>query len=131
MIPTRRAPTGRRPRGRCAPWSLALVFTGLIAVALAGCSGGAAASGSPVATTSVDLPKSYKFVPAAIVVDVGATVTWTNHDDFTHTVTFAGEAPQTMKPGESTTRTFPTAGTFTYQCSLHPRDMQGVVTVGS
>jgi plastocyanin len=130
MIAARRAPAGRSATRRFAPRSLALDLVTIAAVALAGCSGAAAASGSPVATTSVELPKSYKFVPAAIVVDVGATVTWTNHDDFTHNITFPGEAPLTMKPGESVTRPFPTAGTFAYQCSLHPRDMNGVVTVG-
>ena len=65
-----------------------------------------------------------------IVVDVGASVTWTNNDQFTHNVTFPGEEPRTMKPGESVTREFPTAGTFAYQCSLHPHDMQGSVLVG-
>ena len=33
---------------------------------------------------SVDLPKSYKFAPAAITVTAGTTVTWTNDDNFTH-----------------------------------------------
>ena len=108
---------------------LALTLVALAAVALAGCSDGATANASPVATTSVELPKSYKFAPPAIVVDTGATVTWTNHDDFTHNVTFEGEGPLTMRPGESVTKTFSTAGTFAYQCSLHPRDMNGTVTV--
>ncbi len=110
--------------------TLALFVVAVAAVALAGCSDGAAADGSPIATTTVDLPKSYKFMPAAIVVDAGATVTWTNHDDFTHNVSFPDETPLTMKPGESVTRSFPTAGTFDYVCSLHPRDMTGTVAVG-
>ncbi len=110
--------------------ALALLVVAVAAVALAGCSDGAAADGSPIATTTVDLPKSYKFMPAAIVVDAGATVTWTNHDDFTHNVSFPDETPLTMKPGESVTRSFPTAGTFDYVCSLHPRDMTGTVAVG-
>jgi plastocyanin len=99
-------------------------------VALAGCSSGATTPASPVATTTVDLPKSYKFVPASILVDVGATVTWTNNDNFTHNVTFGDEPSKTMKPGESATREFPAAGTFPYQCTLHPQDMQGTVIVG-
>jgi plastocyanin len=105
---------------------------GILAVAmavLAGCSGEAAATSSPVATTSVDLPKSYRFEPSMISVDTGATVTWTNHDDFTHNVTFEGEPGLVMKPGDSVTRTFSSPGTFTYVCSLHPRDMQGSVSV--
>jgi plastocyanin len=106
-----------------------------LALALTGCSGSSAAdsttvdSPSPVATTTVDLPKSYRFEPAAIAVTVGATVTWTNHDEFTHNVTFEGEAGLVMKPGESVTRAFPAGGTFAYLCSLHPKEMRGSVVV--
>ena len=109
--------------------SLPVVILAVAMVALAGCAGGATTNASPVATTTVDLPKSYKFVPANIVVDVGATVSWTNDDNFTHNVTFDGEAGKVMKPGESATHAFPTAGTFHYQCTLHPQNMQGTVTV--
>jgi plastocyanin len=101
----------------------------LLLVALAGCAGEAADTRSPVPTTTVDLPKSYRFEPATIVVDVGATVTWTNHDEFTHNVAFDGDAPLVMKPGETVTRAFPTVGTFAYLCSLHPREMTGSVGV--
>ncbi len=101
----------------------------LLVALLAGCSGEEAATPSVVATTTVDLPKSYRFEPAAIQVDVGATVTWTNHDEFTHNVAFDGDAPLAMKPGDSVTRAFPIAGTFAYLCSLHPREMQGSVAV--
>jgi plastocyanin len=109
-----------------------LVATGL-AVSLAGCGGGAGAAveASPVATTAVELPKSYKFVPAAIVVPVGAAVTWTNRDDFTHDVTLAEATSLTMRPGESVSHTFESAGTFDYMCSLHPKDMRGRVVVTS
>jgi plastocyanin len=108
-----------------------LVAAGL-ALSLAACGGGAgaAADASPVATTSVELPKSYKFVPAAIVVSAGSTVTWANHDDFTHNVTLPDGTPAlTMRPGESAAHTFDTAGTFDYLCSLHPKDMRGRVVV--
>ncbi len=109
--------------------SLGVIAVGLVVVALAGCSGGATTQATPVATTTVDLPKSYRFAPSAIAVDVGATVTWTNNDNFTHNVSFPNEAALTMRPGEQATRPFPAAGTFPYQCSLHPQDMQGTVTV--
>jgi plastocyanin len=109
--------------------SALVLALGVAAVALSGCSNGAASTASPVATTSVDLPKSYRFAPTAIVVDVGATVTWTNDDNFTHNVTFDGQPGAQLKPGESTTKTFSTAGTYHYQCTLHPQNMQGTVTV--
>jgi plastocyanin len=99
-------------------------------VALVGCSDGATVDTSPVATTTVDLPRSYRFAPAAIEVEVGATVTWTNNDAFTHNVTLDGQEPLPMKPGERATYLFADAGTFRYVCSLHPRDMVGTVVVG-
>ena len=108
-----------------------LVAAGL-ALSLVGCGGGAGAASqaSPIATNQVDLPKSYKFVPVAIVVPAGSTVTWTNHDDFTHNVTLPdGTPPLTMSPGQSATHTFATAGEFDYLCSLHPKDMRGRVVV--
>jgi len=93
------------------------------------CSSSDAAAKEPVATTEVQLPKSYRFEPVAITVPVGSTVTWTNDDNFTHNVTFEGSEPMTISPGASTTRTFDRAGTFAYQCTLHPQDMQGTVEV--
>jgi plastocyanin len=101
-----------------------------LALAAIGCSSsGAAGNASPVATTSVDLPKSYKFAPAAITVVAGSTVTWTNDDNFTHSVRIEGGTPMVIKPGEKTTFTFDTPGTFKYDCSFHPQDMKGAVVV--
>jgi len=93
-------------------------------------SGTGAADASPVATTTVDLPKSYKFAPAAISVTAGDTVTWTNSDNFSHSVRIEGGEPLVMKPGEQVTHTFDAPGTFKYDCSFHPQDMQGTVVVG-
>jgi plastocyanin len=106
-------------------------------IALAACGQASGAGGpagaSPVATSSVDLPASYRFSPTAITVPSGTTVTWTNHDNFSHSVQFLdGGLPKDarlMKPGESTTFTFATPGTYRYQCSLHPQAMQGSVVV--
>jgi len=101
----------------------------VLALVLAACGAGASAGQSPVATTSVDLPKSYSFAPAAIVVEAGSTVTWTNHDNFTHNVTLEGSAPLAMTPGESVSHTFTAPGLHPYVCSLHPNDMKGSVLV--
>jgi plastocyanin len=105
-----------------------LVAVGAVAAACGGATDGAA---SPVATTSVDLPPSYRFAPAAISIAVGATVTWTNHDNFSHTVDLADDPapPLSMAPGESASHTFDAAGRFDYVCSLHPNDMRGSVVV--
>jgi plastocyanin len=86
-----------------------------------------------VATTSVDLPASYRFAPASIVVAKGTTVTWTNDDHFTHSVQFLDGGlstdPLVMEPGQTATFTFDRAGTFSYQCHFHPQNMKGTVTV--
>jgi plastocyanin len=100
-----------------------------LSLVLSACGSGTGASASPVATTSVDLPKSYRFSPAAISVPAGATVTWTNTDNFTHNVVLEGAEPLTMSPGESTTFSFEAPGTYPYICSLHPKDMKGTVLV--
>jgi plastocyanin len=109
---------------RSSVWALA-VLTLLVAA----CGPGAGAASSPVATMSVDLPPSYRFVPAAIVVPVGSTVTWTNNDNFTHNVALDGAEALQMAPGESVSQAFETPGTYAYVCSLHPKDMKGTVLV--
>lgn len=104
----------------------------LLALFLSSC-GGATAS-QPVATNEVDLPPSYVFRPAAISVTAGTTVTWTNHDNFTHSVRLVDDGNRVvgvMRPGESTRFTFSKPGTFHYDCSFHPQNMHGTVTVSS
>jgi plastocyanin len=101
-----------------------------MALAAVGCAGGGSgADASPVATTTVDMPKSYRFEPAAITVEAGATVTWTNNDNFTHSVRLESEEPLVAAPGASVESTFDTPGTFRYDCSFHPQNMKGTVVV--
>jgi len=89
------------------------------------------ATAAPVATDHVDLPPSYKFVPAAITVRAGTPVTWTNHDHFTHSVRLLddGGAVLVMRPDSTATFTFTAVGTHHYECSFHPHDMHGTVVV--
>jgi plastocyanin len=109
--------------------SLALLAA--LAATAVGCGGSDPLESEPVATTRVALPKSYRFEPAVIDVPAGATVTWENEDNFTHTVRFDGEDETAdLEPGESFTRPFPQQGVFHYVCTLHPRDMEGEVRVG-
>ena len=123
------APNSRiRRLGRGAGPAALLAFVALAAIGCASSNAGGP-NASPVATTSVDLPKSYKFEPAAITVKAGSTVTWTNDDNFTHSVRIEGGTPMVMKPGEKATFTFDKAGTFKYDCSFHPLDMKGTVVV--
>jgi plastocyanin len=107
----------------------ALLAIAVFTLLVTACGPAAGAVSSPVATTTVDLPPSYRFVPATIVVQVGSTVTWTNHDNFTHNVALDGAEPMQMAPGQSVSRAFEATGTYAYVCSLHPKDMKGTVLV--
>lgn len=99
--------------------------------ALAGCSTGASTAAAPVATDQVTMPPSYRFAPVAIQVTAGATVTWKNTDNFTHSVNVTdGGFPQlSLAPGESGTITFDKPGEYAYICTYHAQDMKGTVTV--
>jgi plastocyanin len=112
------------------------VLRALAIVALAGCGGGG--SDTPTGptgggTTGVTVGNNF-FSPASLSVATGATVTWTwAMGDTLHTVTFDDNAPGSNPQSSGTfQRTFATAGTYTYFCSVHGRAvMSGSVTVGT
>lgn len=100
----------------------------VVVAALTACGSGGEPS-EPVATTEVSMPKSYRFDPETIVVDAGATVTWRNDDNFTHTVEVEGHTDRKVEPGKSVSIAFPKPGTYDYVCTLHSHDMRGEVIV--
>jgi amicyanin len=93
---------------------------------------------STATTTTVVVPaqaavaiQNFAFNPASVTVKAGTTVTWTNADSASHTVT--SDSGSLMKSallatGQSYSVTFTTPGTFTYHCSVHPM-MHGTVVV--
>lgn len=84
---------------------------------------------TPGPTANVDATLSNTFSPATVFVTVGGTVTWTFAT--LHNVTFDGAGAPANVPNTgagSVSRTFPTAGTYAYQCTLHP-GMSGSVRV--
>ena len=105
---------------------IALPAIALVALA-AGCGG--SAPSTPVATTHVSMAKSYRFSPKVIKVDTGSTVTWTNDDNFTHTVKVVGQDDHEVGRGDSVSIAFERAGTYHYVCTLHSKDMHGTVIV--
>jgi plastocyanin len=107
-----------------------LAAVAVLAVALftAGC-GGTGGSSEPVATTEVKMVKSYRFDPKTIEIEAGQTVTWTNEDNFTHTVEVEGQEDHKVEQGESVEITFDEPGTYEYVCTLHSQDMDGTVIV--
>jgi plastocyanin len=95
-------------------------------------------SGSPIATaadppsaTNADVKiDNFSFGPQTITVPVGATVTWTNHDDIPHTSVSTDGVfkSKVMDTDEKFSYTFARAGTYRYYCSIHPK-MTGQVVV--
>ena len=98
------------------------------ALVAAGC-GGSGERSEPVATTEVSMAKSYVFEPKVIEVEAGETVTWTNDDNFTHTVQVDGQEDHEVEQDESFAITFDRPGTYHYVCTLHRQDMDGEVVV--
>ena len=107
-------------------WLGAVAVAAALAVA-AGC--GESESAAPVATTEVAMVKSYRFDPKVIQVDAGDRVTWTNDDNFTHTVQVDGQEDHKVERGESISIAFEEPGTYHYVCTLHSQDMEGEVVV--
>lgn len=89
------------------------------------------AGGTPVAIVSgASIMTTTAYAPNPITVGIGGSVTWTNNDNTSHTAT-ANDATWNsgnIAPGASFTRSFPTAGSFPYHCTIHP-GMVGTVVV--
>lgn len=122
--------------------SVAVVAVGLV---VTGCSASRPAAGAhdtmPMMSMSVTAPTApvsgdqvaidgFAFVPAALTVKAGTSVTWTNRDEEPHTVAATDGAFHSpgMGTGATFTHTFAAAGTFDYVCSIHPM-MHGTVVV--
>jgi plastocyanin len=82
----------------------------------------------PAATASVNVEDD-QFVRAAVQVLQGGQVQWTWRGDSQHNVTFTGGPASPTQASGSFQRTFPTAGTFNYLCTIHGQSMSGTVTV--
>jgi plastocyanin len=106
---------------------LLLPVVAAAALFAAGC--GASGTSEPVAATEVEMVKSYSFDPKVIEIESGDTVTWTNEDNFTHTVQVEGQEDHKVEQGESVEITFDRPGTYDYVCTLHSQDMDGTVIV--
>lgn len=79
-------------------------------------------------TASVTATTSNSFNPGDVRIAVGGTVEWTFAT--LHNVTFGSNPPSNIPNTSNGTvsRTFPTAGTFNYECTIHP-GMNGRVIV--
>jgi plastocyanin len=99
--------------------------------------GTGASSGAAGSTTPGTVALSgYAFVPAALSVATGGTLTFTNGDAIAHAIVIgengtpaSGQTPQQVEAGGSISIKFPTAGTVKLTCTIHP-SMNATVTVG-
>ncbi len=85
----------------------------------------------PTATTSVNIIDN-GFSPSSNSATAGQSVTWSWTGNNPHNVTFDDPAigNSSTKTSGGFTRSFPTAGSFTYFCTVHGRSiMSGTVTV--
>lgn len=91
-----------------------------------------AASSGPV-SVNVDM-EGFKFLPAEITIPAGSTITWTNKENFKHTVTEDDGLfdSGTMEKGATFSHKFDTPGTIGYFCKFHGsagKGMFGRITV--
>lgn len=87
-------------------------------------------TGSARADTSQATIAGYAYAPNPITVSVGSTITWTNQDPVTHTVTSDSGVFDSggISSGGTFSQQFNQAGTFTYHCSIH-RFIKGTIIV--
>ena len=93
--------------------------------------GGGGGGGQTCSSTSDQVTvANNNFSPRCTTVAPGTTITWTwNSGGLAHNVTFA-TGPNSGNLTDGTfTRNFPTAGTFTYQCTIHGQSMSGEIRV--
>jgi plastocyanin len=66
--------------------------------------------------------QNFAFEPARLVVSPGTRLVWTNKDTAPHTVTSTKGiwSSAVLNTGSQFARTFSTAGSFPYYCSIHP-----------
>ena len=107
----------------------------LLTVLAIGCASTPTTSGttSGVISNSVSI-KGFAFNPAQVNVTKSGTVTWTNDDGTTHTVTSgvpgtpSGKFNQSMDAGKTFSFTFTDTGTYEFFCKIH-NSMRGTITV--
>lgn len=70
------------------------------------------------------------FNPSRVTVPAGSAVTWQwNSGGVAHNVTFTDGTTSGTKSSGSYQRTFSTAGSYDYQCTIHGASMSGSVVV--
>ena len=106
----------------------------LLCVLAASCASQSTSSPSPAGAATQISIKGFAFNPNQPSLTKGATITWTNDDGTTHTVTSgvpgtpSGKFNQSLDAGKSFSFTFSESGTYEFFCNIH-QSMRGTVTV--
>lgn len=90
---------------------------------------GSTAPPAPATASVAILDRS--FSPTTVTVAPGGDVSWTNQSDRDHTVTGNGFDSGVLGGGGRFSHTFPSAGTFTYICEIHPEMRASVSVAGT
>jgi len=104
-----------------------LLIMGVVVASLASyCSKGSSNSSSGSSTNTgtnanTVTMQNMSFSKTSLTITKGATVTWTNSDNITHTVTADDNSFNSgdITAGSSFAKTFNTTGTFPYHCIYH------------
>ena len=106
----------------------------LLSVLAVGCASQPASSPAPAVAGTQISNKGFAFNPNQPSVAKGATITWSNDDGTTHTVTsgvpgtLSGKFDQRVEPGKTFSFTFSESGTYDFFCNIH-NSMRGTITV--
>ena len=126
----------REPTRRYRGGAVVLVLAAALLLAACGSGGGSASSsgsssGSGATSTKAITISNFMFAPMHAAVAPGSTVSVTNTDSVTHTLTATGGQFDTgdIGPGQTKTFTAPAkAGTYSYICNIH-QYMMGTIVV--
>jgi len=92
------------------------------------CSKGSSSMNNTGSGAKVNI-QNFSFSVASLSIASGTMVTWTNNDNTAHTVTADDGSFDSgnIAPGHTYSRTFASAGSFSYHCSIHPMMKAAVV----
>ncbi len=107
---------------------LALTIILFLLVFLYGCTQSGASQTTGATDADTVRITNYAFNPQTLTISVGTTVTWVNEDLVSHTVSSSTFDSGAIANGQTYTHTFNTAGTYNYQCAIHP-SMTGTIIV--
>jgi plastocyanin len=82
----------------------------------------------PEAASNIIAIQNFAFSPASLTIKAGTTVTWTNKDSATHTVSSSAFNSGNLANGSKFQFTFSNPGTYNYSCGIHP-SMKGTIIV--